>query len=211
MAVRATSISNLYRIEHKTFDFEAPWSEAFGEHPSRDGAWIVWGAEKNGKTWFSLMLAKYLSTFDRALYISGEEGKSLEFVASCKRAGITTACRNLNIVDYEPLEEIEAMLKKRNAPKAVFFDNLTIYADELKNGNLKRLLNEFPKTLFVFIAHEDRGEPYTATAKLARRLAKIIVHVRGLKATVSGRCKGGDLIIDDERATLYYGNNNRIE
>jgi hypothetical protein len=202
---RTLSVKNLYDIKHKTFAFDGVWLDAMG-NPEKNGAWIIWGAEKNGKTWFALMLADYLSRGDdKVLYISGEEGTDKAFIDACSRAGIGPEKRGLNFIEYEPIEEVSARLKKRKAARIIFIDNITVYVDDLKNGAFRKLLNDHPDCLFIFLAHEDRNEPYTATAKLCRRLAKIIVHVEGLACTVSGRCPGGRLMIDEEKAALYHG------
>jgi hypothetical protein len=67
------------------------------------------------------------------------------------------------------------------------------------------LLNEHPKKLFIFLAHEQNGNPHTAAAVLCKMLAKIIIRVEGLACHVSGRCPGGTLIIDEEKALIYHG------
>jgi hypothetical protein len=84
-------------------------------------------------------------------------------------------------------------------------DNVTVYKEELKQKKLLELKEKYPDVLFVFLAHEERGEPYTSAAKLIRRLAKIIVYVEGLQATVSGRCVGGTYTINEDKAKLCWG------
>ncbi len=111
----------------------------------------------------------------------------------------------MKFLEYLPLSELKEKLNKRRSAKVVVIDNLTIYADELKNGGLRKMMGQHKNKLLVFIAHEERKEPYTATAKLCRKLAKIIVRVQGLACFVSGRCKGGMLMIDEEKAGLYHG------
>lgn len=186
------------------FEFEGIWEEVMGK-PERNGAWLIWGPEKNGKTWCALKLSDYLSQFDRTLYISAEEGINKGFKEAIIRARIGNLNNSIGFVEYEPLVDLYERLKCRKAPRIVLIDNITVYSDELKNGAFRRLLLDFPNVLFIFLAHEDRGEPYTATAKLCKRLAKIIVHVEGLACDVSGRCPGGRLVIDEERASLYHG------
>jgi adenosyl cobinamide kinase/adenosyl cobinamide phosphate guanylyltransferase len=204
--VRALSINNILKMKHSTFEFRPPWSLAFSESPSDSGFWLIWGREKNGKTWFALLLAKYLATLKKVLYISAEEGLGKEFVEAIKRANITTHDRNLQFVgNYLPLTDLRAVLDKRNAPEVVFIDNLTMYSDEMRQRDMMALMDDYPNILFVFIAHEERGEPYKAIAKLCRRLAKIIIHVQGLKANVSGRCTGGEYQIDEAKAQLFWG------
>lgn len=202
---RTLTMKNVYDRKHRTFAVDGVWAKAFGL-PESHGAWLVWGAEKNGKTWLSLKMADYLSRFTSVLYISAEEGAGKAFADTCQRIGISTANRRLKILEYTPIEEVDERLSRRKAPQVVFVDNLTIYNDELKNGVLRAMLQKHPAKLFVFVAHEDRGEPYTATAKMVRKLAKIIIHVKGLACIVSGRCPGGVMTIDEDRSRLFWGN-----
>ncbi|MFY7826275.1 MAG: hypothetical protein ACOVQ4_04080 [Flectobacillus sp.] len=208
---KTQSISNILKMKHEYFEFEAPWSKAFGNNPSDTGIWLVWGREKNGKSTFALMLAKYLSTKKKVLYVSGEEGLAKEFVDTMIRAGITSKDKQLGFLEYESLEDIKELLRKRNAPKIVFFDNLTVYKDEFRGNVYSELKREFPNVLFIFLAHEDRNEPSPATARTASKLAKVIVHIKGLKANVYGRVVGGEYTINTERAELYWGQNDVLD
>lgn len=204
---RALSVKNLYSQRFTMLEMDGIYEAAFG-HPSDCGTWLIYGKEKNGKTTFALQLAKHLSARKKTLYVSGEEGKELEFTRACLRAGIEETDINLHFIEYEPLKELRKRLGRRKSEKIIFIDNITVYNDELKGGALRALQRDFPSKLFVFIAHEDDtgGTPATSSGKLCRRLAKIICHVEGLVATVSGRCPGGQVIINEARAAVYYGN-----
>ena len=201
---RAMSINNLYDKKIDTFPFDGVWKDVM-DCPEKNGLWIVYGPEKHGKTWFSLMLADYLSQFQNTLYVSAEEGLSLPFIKTCKRAKLKPSNQNLKFTEYETIEEIKVRLSKRKHPKIVILDNLTIYNDELNKGRLRQLLHRHKDILFVVVAHEEKGEPYMATAKLAKKLAKIIVRVQGLACFVGGRCSGGRLDIDETKSQLYHG------
>ncbi|CAL2108215.1 conserved hypothetical protein [Tenacibaculum sp. 190524A02b] len=200
---RSLTVQNLYNQKFDTFSLGGVYGKVMGA-PETSGAWIIYGAEKNGKTTFSLMLAKYLSSFRKTLYVSAEEGTGNDFVRACQRAGIEPN-KNLHFHGYLSIEDLDKKLSSRRAPKIVFLDNVTVYSSELRGGIVHKLLRKHNDKLIVFIAHEERNEPYTATAKLVRKLAKIIVRVRGLACFVSGRCKGGKIIIDEEKAMLYHG------
>lgn len=202
--MRNRTIKNLYDKKFKTFDFEGVWADTIGQ-PETNGAWLVYGAEKNGKTWFSLLLAEYISSFTSVLYVSAEEGMGKTFVDACHRAQINPNNRRLHFVEYTPVDELSIKLSKRRSAKVVFVDNMTIYVDELRSKTLRNLLQKHSDKLFIFIAHEERNEPYTAAAKLVKKLAKIIIRVEGLACFVSGRCKGGTLTIDENKAALYHG------
>jgi chemotaxis methyl-accepting protein methylase len=129
----------------------------------------------------------------------------MTFVDACKRAKINLKSKSLRFLEYTPIDELDERISKKRAEKIIIIDNITIYADELKNGVVRKLLRKHKDKLIIFIAHEERNEPYTATAKLVRKLAKIIIRVQGLACFVSGRCKGGVLMIDENKAMLYHG------
>jgi len=201
---RAKTVQNLYAKKHTEYEFDSIWREAMG-NPDTAGAWIIYGPEKNGKTRFTILLADYLSRFNKVFYVPAEEGIAKDFVSALKWANVSPANNNLQFEEYEPVAEIQVRLKKRNGPRIVIIDNLTFYRDEIDATSFKKLLQDNPGVLFIFLAHEERGEPYTAIAKLVKKRAKIIVRVEGLACVVSGRCPGGRLIIDEQRALLYHG------
>jgi len=63
-----------------------------------------------------------------------------------------------------------------------------------------------PGKLIICLAHEERKEPYPAVARMAKKLSKVYVQVRGLKAFVTSRFStGGELVINDEMSEIYWG------
>lgn len=206
---RSLNAKDLYKKKFKRFSFSGIWREIFGS-PECNGFWLIYGSEKHGKTTLALMLANYLSEFEKTLYISAEEGLGETFISACQRVRISTDNKNLLFEEYLTLEELEEKIQKRRSADIIFLDNTTIYSDELKTEQLKKLLHKYQNKLFVFIAHEDRGEPYKITAKLVSKLAKAIIHVDGLQCIVSGRVPGGQLMIDDKKAILYHGETTEI-
>jgi predicted ATP-dependent serine protease len=201
---RALTVANLYEKKYTTFAFTGIWHEVFGK-PSTNGIWLIYGAEKNGKTWGTLMIADYLSNFERVLYISAEEGTDKEFRDAVKRAKINPSNSNLHFTAYESIDELCKRLKKRKAPRIVVLDNLTIYNKELRASGITQLIQDFPHHLFICVAHEERNEPYTASAKTAAKLAKIKIRVKGLSFNVGGRVPGGILNIDETKAFFFHG------
>jgi len=203
--IRLLNTRNVYEKKFKRFEcFDGIWLDTLGA-PERNGLWLIYGMEKHGKTWCSLMVSVLLSRFAKVVFISAEEGISANFQDTLDRIGVHESNKRLYYSDYLSIDELRAILKSRRAPGVVVIDNVTFYQDELKNGVVRKLQKEFPDTLFIFLAHEEKGEPYTATAKLIKKLAKVIMHVKGLSVTVWGRCPGGRFDIDNEKAALYYG------
>lgn len=202
---RAISTKTLFEKKYKEFEFTGVWGDVLG-NPEKGKEWLIWGDEKNGKTLFALKLAEYISQFESVMYVSAEEGFGKSFQQNAKeRAKIDFKKSKVKWLEYEPLDEIEKILDKRQSPKVVFFDNMTAYKDEFVQGRYTKLTKKYPNITMIFIAHEDRGEPYTAAAKLCKKLARIIFRVEGMVANITGSCPGGKLIIDEQTAQLIYG------
>jgi len=170
------------------------------------GCWIIYGSEKNGKTWFALWLAKQLACFERVHYISAEEGIEDSFKEAVKRAGITTA-DDILWDEYLSIDEIIEKFKKQRSANIIVIDNLTMYADEIKPSEIKKkLLAALPNKLIIFVAHEERKQPFPAIARHAKKMASVIFHIEGLKAIVTSRFStGGELVIDEEKCEIYHG------
>lgn len=203
--MRALTAKGILERKLKILKLTGIWLEIFGE-PERNGKmWMIYGEEKQGKTWFAMLLAQFLSIAEPVLYISAEEGLGKTYQDVLIRSNFDTKNRKFKAHGFVEMSDLKEALKKRYAPKIVFIDNVTVYVEELKNGGLQSLIKENQDKLFVFIAHEDRNEPYTATAKMIKRLADRIVRVQGLLATVGGRTDGGQYMIDEEKAMIIHG------
>lgn len=202
---RSLTARNLFEKRlGKTVRFDSDLlTKAIGEAEMK-GCWLIYGPEKNGKTWFTLQLVKALAYFEKVAYISAEEGTDLSFIKACERAGITAADKIL-FDEYLPIEEIKEKFSKPKTPNILVIDNLTIYRDEFKSVGIRDLINAFPTKLIIFVAHEDRKEPYPACAKMASKMAKVIINVKGLRAFVVSRfSEGGSININDEMSKMYW-------
>lgn len=202
--MRSLSAQNIFDKKHKTISLTGDWADVLGT-PEAAGIWLIYGAEKNGKTWLALMLAIEFSKQFKVEYVSAEEGTGADFVASCQRAGLTATNKRIKFRDYEVWDDVVTGLKSTRPPKVVFIDNVTIYMDEISKKQMADLRLEHPNIIFIFLAHEERNDAVPALAKHAKKLAKIIIHVKGLSAQVAGRCPGGIINIDEEKAALYHG------
>lgn len=179
-------------------------AEAIGAAEMK-GCWLIYGPEKNGKTWFTLQLAKALARYDKVAYISAEEGTDLSFRRACARAGINNSDKIL-FDEYLSLDEIKAKFSKPKQANILILDNLTIYPDEFKTTGIRDFVNAFPDKLIIFVAHEERREPYPACARMAKKISKVYIQVKGLKAFVVSRfSEGGAIEINDEMSEMYWG------
>lgn len=204
--MRTKTLKNILDKNIERLKLDGVWLKAFGEPGRKGKVWIIYGEEKNGKTWFSIMFADYLSKREPILYVSAEEGLEESFQEVLIRANVDTSNKKFKAVGKGiTIKELDEYLSKRYAPKIIFIDNVTFYVDELKNGGLQKLLNNHPDKLFIFLAHEDRGDVYTSTAKMIKKKADRIVRIQGLVATVGGRTDGGKFIINQEKAMVLFG------
>lgn len=202
--MRLISIKQAYNKKFQTFEFDDEWKEIFG-NPEKNGAWLVYGRDKHGKTTFTLMLAKMLSKFEKVNCFFIEEGISKNIIDTAKRVGIDDTNKRIKLSGYESFEELSERLSKRESARIVIIDNMTVYSDEVTKKQLIALLRRYEKKLIIFLAHEDRKEPQGSLAVLWKKLSKIIVRVEGLKAFVSGRCPGGEITINEEKSQTYWG------
>lgn len=212
MSGRSKTTANLFAKRHippVKFANKA-LREVIGD-AERKGCWIIYGYEKNGKTWFTLKLAKEIAKYERVAYISAEEGLDASFTNAVKRAGITTS-DNILWDEYLPIEDVVKKFQKQRSANVIVIDNLTMYSDELKPTELKKhLIDALPNKLIIFVAHEERKEAYPAIARMAKKLAKVIFHIVGLKAFVTSRFSpGGELVIDEEKSEVYHGLNTNL-
>lgn len=205
---RSLTTKNLFdKRTGKTVQFESElFAKAIG-NAEQKGGWLIYGPEKNGKTWFTLQLVKDLAANEKVAYISAEEGTDLSFREACNRAGITNSDRIL-WDEYMPIDELAAKFQKPKTANIIILDNLVIYQDEIKGDYaIKKLIDMLPNKLIIFVSHEERKEPYPASARMAKKLAKVIINVKGLKAFVVSRFapQGGEITISEDMAEMYWG------
>ncbi|SMG35797.1 RecA family protein [Sphingobacterium psychroaquaticum] len=205
--IRLLNSKNAYAKKFKTLTgLESHFADVLGE-PEAYGIWIVYGKEKHGKTLCSLMLANALSNLTKVVYISAEEGISQHFQDTMSRLNIDANNPRLFFSEYISIDELRVILGRRNAPKVVFVDNVTAMIHELRQDAARKLSQDFPNVLFVYVAHQEKNEPYTAIAKKIKIWAKAIFRVEGLRVMVSGRVPGGEYNLHEAKAWLYHGQN----
>jgi hypothetical protein len=168
--------------------------------------WLIYGIEKNGKTALALEIAKALAPNTTVDYISAEEGTEASFQQACLRAGINKATK-IKWSEYLPLTDLVEKYKKPKSSKVIIIDNCTIYSDEFKDLKLLDLLDALKNKLVIFLAHEERKEPFPAVARMIKKLSTVYFHVQGLKVDTVSRFEGGggSFLINKEKAELYWG------
>ena len=200
---RAYSPIEVMKMKHKTLDFDGEWENSMGK-PSAYGTWLIWGNSGNGKSSFVMQLAKYLCRFGKVIYDSLEESTSLSFQMSLKRHGMSDVSRRLMILDREDMEQLSERLKKKKSPGMVIIDSFQYSG--LNYNSYKRLKEEHPGKLFIFISHAEGTKPAGRTAKTVEYDADVKIYVEGFKATCKSRymvTPGVPFVIWKEGAEKY--------
>jgi Predicted ATP-dependent serine protease len=203
---RAYSVTNVASAKFKVLDFAGKWREAIG-CPELSGSWFIYGAPKNGKTSFAMMLAKYLSGFKRVAYDSVEEGLSLSVQMAMDRVNMMEVGSRLILLEKEGVEELIARLQKSKSPDVIVIDSVQFL--ELRFSEYKALKKRFPHKLFIYISHVEGKQPEGTTAKRIWRDSNVVFRIEGFKAFPVGRYGGGEpLVISQKKAEEYWGLDN---
>lgn len=184
---RAISNKNVMRAKFETAPFEGAWLASLGR-PEMRGSWIVYGG---GKTTYVMQLCKYLTNFGRVAYDSLEQGLSLSLQKAWERVGMEEAGSKMILLCKESLSDIRERLTKKNAPDIVVIDSVNYWIG-FTMRDYARLKDDYPDTLFVFIAHEDKGQPKGNMDKNIRYDADIKIRVEGYKAFAASRYEDAD-------------------
>lgn len=173
------SVADIEKKVFKTLAFEGEWKDLIGT-PEVSGCWIIWGLSGNGKTRFALQLAKYMASFQRVYYNSLEEGMKLSFRKALKDNQLQSVGKKFGF-HSENLEEMRARLKQKRSPKIIFIDSLQ-YLNPSKE-EVRKLLDDFPDRLFIFISHAQGLQPKGEVADEIRYHSDVKIRVHQFLAS----------------------------
>ena len=203
---RAMSVDDILKYRPRCMEFDGKWEASFGK-PEMTGCWLIWGGSGNGKTRFTLQLCKYLAQFGKVAYNSIEEGLSLSIKRAIKEEGMRDVNGKFVLLDKEPIDELTKRLGLRKSPDIIVVDSLQYSG--LNKDTAKKLVDMFPKKLFVFISHAEGKNPAGRTAQAVKYHANIKLYVEGYKVPFPiSRFKEGVAVpftIWKEGAERYWG------
>lgn len=199
---RAYTINDILNKKYKLFDFKDEWEEAFSK-PERCGVWFVWGNSGNGKTRFTMQLAKYLTNFGKVLYNSLEEGSSHTIRKAFEEVGMSEVKKKMLLVS-ESLEKLNQRLEKQRSASVIIVDSFQ-YA-QISYKQYIAFKEQHKDKLIIFISHADGKQPAGRSAKSVMYDATLKIWVEGFKAFSKGRYIGpkGSLTIWPEGAMRYW-------
>ena len=199
---RAYSADSVISMERELCEFDGQWLEAVGK-PELKGTWCIGGLPKNGKTSFTMQLAKYLTRWHLVAYNSIEEGISASFAETLRRCRMDEVKANRFIVlNNEDIKDIECRLSKRKSPKIVIIDSIQFLG--LNTETYLRWKKRFPEKLFIYITHLQGQYPEGKTALKIWRDSDVVVKVEGFRAYPTSRYGGGKPItVCEEKAAMF--------
>ena len=181
---RAYSPTDILKMNIPSFEFSGDWEASLGK-PAKCGVWIIWGRPGNGKTSFVMQLSKYLCRFGKVIYDSLEEGTGLSVQKSMRRHGMNEVSQRFILLDREPLEQLGERLSKRKSPGIIIVDSLQYSG--LTYTTYKRLKEDFPNKLFVFVSHAEGARPAGRVGRAVEYDADIKILVEGFRASCKSR------------------------
>jgi len=206
---RAITVEQLLSTKFKTMKFSGDWKKSFGE-PETSGVWIIWGNSGNGKTRFSIQLAKYLTQFGKVIYNSMEEGARLSMQRVLVEEDLQSVSKQFLLLHRESIQDLKVRLRKQRSPKIIIIDSYQ-YAS-LSKVQYIELKEEFDNKLFIFLSHAEGKHPEGRAAKFVRYDADVKILVEGYKALVGSRYgTDGNYVIWKEGADKYWGKQNLNE
>ena len=199
---RAYSADSVISMKRELCEFDGEWQEAIGK-PELKGTWCIGGLPKNGKTSFTMQLAKYLTKWHLVAYNSIEEGISASFAETLRRCKMDEVKPSrFMVLNGEDIKDLERRLSKRKSPKIVIIDSIQFLG--LDTTTYLRIKKRFPEKLFIYITHLQGQYPEGKTALKIWRDSDVVVRVEGFKAYPTSRYGGGKpIVISEEKAAMF--------
>lgn len=204
MAQDFFSVHELESTHFDVMEFKGKWLESLGK-PEKGGSWIIWGESYQGKTNFTIQLAKYLTQFTKhkVLINSLEEGKSESLKLTSIRSNLRSVKEKILFGNRVPMERVKDKLRRQRSPEIIITDS--VQEAEMDKKQYKKLKEEFPNKLFIWISQADGKIERGSLAKHIRNDANIKIRVEGFRAFPESRYGGGKHFdVHPEKAATYY-------
>jgi hypothetical protein len=212
--MKSLGVVQFQQKRFKLLGVNEEWKGIMGQLPT-SFIGTIYGDSGNGKTEFCIRLAKYLTNFDKASWLSYEQGHGFDLQLAINRNKLEEVNKKITFID--PLkklpkiegkekadilfEELMKYLKRRGSPRFVFIDSIDYTDWEFDHyAELKEQFGE--KKGIIFISHAKGKYPKTQLAKDIMYDGQFGIFVRTFIATPVKSRLGGieDYIIWEERA-----------
>lgn len=193
--MKILSVKNIEDARFRFIPFDGEWYQAFGT-PERSGCWIIYGKSGQGKTQFSLMLARKMDEMGlRVLFVSLEMGAlHHDFQQTLELAGIRSGTSRIQFSEEcSGIDDLEAEITKQRSADVVFIDSIQYFERQcgVKSEDIIALRMKYPRKIFVFVSHVDGKEVEGKTAYDVKRDSFRRIYIDGFKASHVARGAGG--------------------
>ena len=207
---RALTIKDIESKKFDCLDWDGEWLAAFG-NPAINSLWNIQGLSASGKSSFVMQLSRKLCSYGHVLYMSYEEGASMEFQRRLKYLNMRKVQGRFTVVTNETCDEVGERLARPKSPKFVVIDSFQV-GEQLFGWTYEKALElkmRYPKKCFLFVSQEYKGQPLGKAAIRLRYMADMKVRVAGYKAYCQGRSQSepGNSYIVWEEGVLMTSNN----
>ncbi len=187
---RAYSYTDIERKEFDIFPFSGEWLRHLGE-VEHSGSILIMGDSGHGKTTYALQLMKALCGFEKVFYNSAEEGMRASFRRTLNLNGLKSVSSQY-VFQSEGYDDMVKRLRRKRQPKVVFIDSVQYCFRGKKREDYHRMIEMFPKTLFVGISHYKNGKVKGAVADEFYWDCQNRILVQDFKAYIDKSRTGGD-------------------
>lgn len=192
--MKVLSLKNVEDMKHDPIPFEGEWYQAFGR-PERSGIWIIYGKSGQGKTHFSLLMAREFDRMGfRTMFIPLEMGYSKDFKEEIWEAGIRSGISKIILSDScDGIKDLDEYLSRQRSPDVIFIDSIQYFVAQcgVRAEDVIALRKKYRSKIFIFISHVDGREVDGRVAYDVKRDSFKRIYIDKFKATYMGRGKGG--------------------
>jgi len=209
---RAYSPEELYRKKCPEMAFDGVWKEVFGR-PAPIGMWVIWGNSGNGKSSFTMQLAKYLCRFGKVFYNSVEEDVRNTFINNVRRNKMEEVNKQFKTGNLT-LDELEERMKSSRKEDIYIIDSFQAMRFTHRGKmDYEAFCSRHPDKLIIFVSRAQGNLPQKQPAIDCMYDADVKIWVEGFQAVCKGRFEtnpGKSYIIWEDRA-VKYGNINPLK
>lgn len=189
------SIANLEDKKGKYIPFTGRWKDLLGEEQEQTGCWIIYGKPGQGKTRFTLMLARELDEMGyRVMYLTLEMGITGRFKKDVAEAGIRSKVHHIRLCDACTVEELDEYLGSQRSPDFIFVDSIQRWSEQFdaRAREIIDLRTKYKNKVFIFTSHVEGKEVEGSVAQDIKKDTFVRIMVAGFRAKYIGRGSGGE-------------------
>ena len=207
MKVQILKTSSFLKKQYCELDFGGVWKDSFGS-PERNSRWLIYGKSGEGKTEFSVQLAKYLSGFGKVLYVSREQGPSSSLQQCFARNAMKEVGNKVLLGVDMDFKTLLTVLKKRTKHAAIIIDSIDYM--RLTAEEYKVLDQLCKKTVLVFVSWSDNRRPKSSAGKDIEYMCDVKIYVDRYVVLPRSRYGGNaPYVIWEDGAKRHHGWMNR--